>query len=182
MLLAYLVVNGAYSAKLKSLLLVDVMILAGLYTLRIFAGGVAAGVDVSEWLLAFSIFMFTSLAFAKRFVEMSRVAAAGQETAKGRGYRVGDLGMIETMGCTAGYMAVLVFALYINNGVPGFYARKYLLWLTCPFMLYWVTRLWFLANRSELHDDPVVFAVTDKVSLGIGAVVALLVLVAGPLG
>ena len=175
----YLIVNSAYSAALKSKILVDIFILAGLYTLRIYAGGVATELRVSEWLLAFSIFIFTSLAFAKRHVEMARVAKEGGTEAKGRGYQVGDLSMIESIGPTSGYLAVLVFALYIQNGLPTFYTNKSLLWLTCPLILYWVTRLWFLAKRGELNDDPVVFAVTDKVSLGIGAAVGLLVLFAG---
>jgi 4-hydroxybenzoate polyprenyltransferase/phosphoserine phosphatase len=179
LLVLYLIVNGLYSSVLKSKLLVDVMVLAGLYTLRIYAGGVATQLVVSEWLLAFSIFMFTSLAFAKRYVEMARLSREGATTAKGRGYEVGDLSLIESIGPTSGYLAVLVFALYIHDGAPEVYANKSLLWLTCPLLLYWITRLWFLAKRAELHDDPVVFAVTDKVSLGVGATVGALVLLAG---
>lgn len=179
-LLLYLAVNVAYSASLKSKMLIDVMLLASLYTLRIFAGGVATGLRVSEWLLAFSIFMFTSLAFAKRYVELARVAAEGKTEAKGRGYRVEDLELIISVGPTAGYLAVLVFALYINNGLPGFYVNKSLLWLTCPLLLYWISRLWFLAKRGELDHDPVVFAVTDKASLAVGLGVGLLLLLAAP--
>lgn len=178
----YMVATSLYSTIFKSKLLVDVFLLAGLYTLRIFAGGVAAELRVSEWLLAFSIFMFTSLAFAKRYVEMSRLAAEGKTTAHGRGYQVGDLSLIESIGPTSGYLAVLVFALYINNGLPAFYTNTTLLWLTCPLLLYWITRLWFLAKRNELSDDPVVFAVTDKVSLGIGAAVGTMVVLAATLG
>ena len=179
-LLIYLAVNVAYSASLKSKMLIDVMLLASLYTLRIFAGGVATELRVSEWLLAFSIFMFTSLAFAKRYVELARVAAEGKTEAKGRGYRVEDLELIISVGPTAGYLAVLVFALYINNGLPGFYVNKSLLWLTCPLLLYWISRLWFLAKRGELDHDPVVFAVTDKASLAVGLGVGLLLLLAAP--
>ncbi len=179
-LLLYLAVNSAYSVSLKSKMLIDVMILASLYTLRIFAGGVATGLQVSEWLLAFSIFFFTSLAFAKRYVELDRVAVEGKTEAKGRGYRVEDLELIISVGPTSGYLAVLVFALYINNGLPGFYVNKWLLWLTCPLLLYWISRLWFLAKRRELDHDPVVFAVTDKASLAVGASVGLLLLLAAP--
>ena len=179
LLVLYLIVNGLYSSVLKSKVLVDVMVLASLYTLRIYAGGVATELVVSEWLLAFSIFMFTSLAFAKRYVEMARLSREGATAAKGRGYQVGDLSLIESIGPTSGYLAVLVFALYIHEGAPEVYANKSLLWLTCPLLLYWITRLWFLAKRAELHDDPVVFAVTDKVSLGVGATVGILVLLAG---
>ncbi len=180
-LLVYLAVNSAYSTTLKSKMLIDVMILASLYTLRILAGGVATGLTPSEWLLAFSIFIFTSLAFAKRYVELARVAAEGKTEAKGRGYRVEDLDLIISVGPTSGYLAVLVFALYINNGLPEFYTNKTLLWLTCPLLLYWISRLWFLAKRGELDHDPVVFAVTDKVSLAVGAMVGILVLLAAPL-
>lgn len=179
-LLLYLAVNSAYSTSLKSKMLIDVMILASLYTLRIFAGGVATQLRVSEWLLAFSIFFFTSLAFAKRYVELARVAAEGKTEAKGRGYRVEDLELIISVGPSAGYLAVLVFALYINNGLPGFYVNKSLLWLTCPLLLYWISRLWFLAKRGELDHDPVVWAVTDKASLAVGAGVGLLLLLAAP--
>lgn len=182
-LMLYLVVNSFYSTTLKTKMLIDVMILASLYTLRIFAGGVAASLVVSEWLLAFSIFIFTSLAFAKRYVELARVAAEGKTEAKGRGYQVSDLDLIISVGPTAGYLAVLVFALYINNGLPGFYENKTLLWLTCPLLLYWISRLWFLAKRGELDHDPVVFAVTDKMSLAVGAAVgALVILAAAPFG
>ncbi len=180
-LLVYLAVNTAYSTTLKSKMLIDVMILASLYTLRILAGGVATELVVSEWLLAFSIFMFTSLAFAKRYVELARVAAEGKTEAKGRGYRVEDLELIMSVGPTSGYLAVLVFALYINNGLPSFYEHKTLLWLTCPLLLYWISRLWFLAKRGELDHDPVVFAVTDKASLAVGAGVGILVMLAAPL-
>lgn len=180
-LLLYLAVNSAYSTTLKSKMLIDVMILASLYTLRILAGGVATDLAPSEWLLAFSIFIFTSLAFAKRYVELARVAAEGKTEAKGRGYRVEDLDLIISVGPTSGYLAVLVFALYINNGLPEFYTNKTLLWLTCPLLLYWISRLWFLAKRGELDHDPVVFAVTDKVSLAVGVMVGVLVLLAAPL-
>ncbi len=179
-LLLYLAVNAAYSSSLKSKMLIDVMILASLYTLRIFAGGVATELRVSEWLLAFSIFFFTSLAFAKRYVELAQAAAEGKTEAKGRGYRIEDLELIISVGPTSGYLAVLVFALYINNGLPGFYTHTSLLWLTCPLLLYWISRLWFLAKRGELDHDPVVFAVTDKASLAVGAGVALLLLLAAP--
>lgn len=180
-LVLYMLVTSAYSASLKSKLLIDVFILAGLYTLRIFAGGVATGLVVSEWLLAFSIFMFTSLAFAKRYVEMSRLQAEGKTSAHGRGYEVGDIPLLESFGATSGYIAVLVFALYIHDGLPAFYTNRWMLWLSCPLLLFWISRLWFLAKRGELHDDPVVFAVTDRISLGVGVAVGLLMLLAAPL-
>jgi 4-hydroxybenzoate polyprenyltransferase len=180
-LLVYMVVTCLYTAVLKRKLLVDVFTLAGLYTLRLFAGGAAADLAVSPWLLAFSIFIFTSLAFAKRYVELSRLAQREQTQAAGRAYRVADLDLLGSFGPTTGCLAVLVFALYINSGLPGFYTNTALLWLTCPLMLYWISRLWFLAKRGELDDDPVVFALTDRTSLAVGVAVGLLLLFAAPL-
>ena len=177
----YLLVTTAYSVTLKRLLLVDVVILSGLYTLRIFAGAVAAKVTVSEWLLAFSIFLFTSLAFAKRHMEMARLEAEGKERAAGRGYRVEDISLLESFGATSGYLAVLVFALYVHDGLPAFYTHRWLLWLTCPLLLFWISRLWFLAKRGEMHDDPVVFALTDATSLAVGGAVVLMMLFAAPI-
>jgi len=182
LLVLYIVVTSAYTAILKSKVLVDILVLASLYTLRVFAGGVATGLEVSEWLLAFSIFVFTSLAFAKRYVEMSRLADEGKTTAKGRGYEVGDLSLIESFGTASGYIAVLVFALYLRDGLPSYYTRPWMLWLSCPLLLFWISRLWILAKRGQLDDDPVVFAATDPVSLSIGATIGLLVLFAGPIG
>lgn len=180
-LVLYMLATSAYSALLKKLLLVDVLVLASLYTLRLFAGGVATGVAVSEWLLAFSIFFFTSLAFAKRHIEMARLKYEGKAAAKGRGYRVEDISLLESFGATSGYLAVLVFAFYVHDGLPHFYNQRWLLWLTCPLLLFWISRLWFLAKRGTIHDDPVVFAVTDKTSLVVGFGVALMVLLAAPL-
>ncbi len=177
----YMIVTSAYSIILKRLLLVDVIVLAGLYTLRIFAGAVATATAVSEWLLAFSIFLFTSLAFAKRHMEMTRLEAEGKVRAKGRSYHVGDISLLESFGATSGYLAVLVFALYIHDGLPSFYGSRWLLWLACPLLLFWITRLWFLAKRGEVHDDPVVFALTDKVSLAVGLSVAVMIVLAAPL-
>jgi 4-hydroxybenzoate polyprenyltransferase/phosphoserine phosphatase len=180
MLGIYVLVNLLYSFWLKRKFVLDVMMLAGMYALRVLVGGVAAGIEVSEWLLAFSIFLFTSLAFAKRHAELARHAEqqAG-EAPRGRGYGVGDLSMIESIGPTAGYMAVLVLALYINSPeMKELYTRPWALWMICPLMLYWVTRVWFVVKRGELDEDPVVFAVRDKVSLAIGVIVLLLAAIA----
>ena len=176
MLGIYVLVNLLYSFWLKRKFVLDVMLLAGMYALRVLVGGVAAEIEVSEWLLAFSIFLFTSLAFAKRHAELARHAEeqAG-ERLRGRGYGVGDLSIIESIGPTAGYMAVLVLALYINSPeMKVLYTRPWALWMICPLMLYWVTRIWFIVKRGELDEDPVVFALRDKVSLGIGLLVLLL--------
>ena len=184
LLAIYVLVSSSYSLWLKSQPILDVLVLASFYTVRILAGGVAANVEVSEWLMAFSMFLFTSLAFAKRCVELSRTVdeADGDDVLleqRRRGYRVSDLRMIETMGMTSGYLAVLVLALYVTSDkVTELYESAWALWFICLLMLYWITRVWLLAHRGELHDDPVVFALTDKVSLLIGAGVCGVVILA----
>ncbi|MDB5295241.1 MAG: Decaprenyl-phosphate phosphoribosyltransferase, partial [Phycisphaerales bacterium] len=163
----YVSLSLAYALWLKRKLLVDVFVLAGLYTLRLLAGGEAAGVGISRWLLAFSIFFFVSLAFAKRYSELQLMAAEGRTKASGRNYTLDDLRVIEGAGPASGYLAVLVLALYINDasGAAGrLYAEPFFLWLLCPLLMYWVSRVWFLAGRQMLDDDPILFAVRDKVS------------------
>jgi hypothetical protein len=168
-----------YSVWLKSRILVDVLVLAGLYTLRVLAGGVAADVPVSEWLLAFSGFLFISLAFVKRYAELLNLSNSGGSEARGRGYQVADLGLIESIGITSGLLAVLVFAMYINSEVvKQLYGASWPLWLICPLLLYWISRLWFLARAGSLSEDPVVFAVRDPVSWIIGVAVGLLMILA----
>ena len=112
MLALYLGLTTAYSFYFKEQLFLDVLILAGLYTLRVVAGGVAAAVVVSPWLLAFSLFFFLSLAFVKRYAELLGVQATRGDKLERRGYEVGDIGLVETMGTTSGYLSVLVLALY----------------------------------------------------------------------
>ncbi len=178
-LMLYLALTTAYSYWLKRLVLVDTLVLAGLYTLRLVAGGVATAVPVSEWLMAFSVFFFVSIAAAKRYAELSRLDAEGKEMLAGRGYQVEDLSFVETSGLTSGYLAVLVFALYINNEATQLlYPQHWLLWLICPLLYYWVGRVWLLAKRRQLSEDPVVFATKDPASLLIGAAVLLLVMLA----
>jgi len=178
LLLLYSILTLLYSCWLKRKVMVDVMVLAGLYTLRVVAGGVAADVLVSEWLMALSLFLFTSLAFGKRYIELSRLED-DDVSSRGRGYQISDLGLLESVGPTSGYMAVLVLALYIHGDtVKRLYPHPWALWLICPLFLYWVNRFWILAKRRALSDDPLVFAFKDRVSLAIGAVAALLMLLA----
>ena len=167
---AYVVANLAYSFGVKRVPLVDVFVLAGLYTVRILAGAAAAAVLVSQWLLAFSLFIFLSLAFAKRFVEIANVAARSGSGVAGRGYRAHDGALIGTLGASAGYLSVLVFALYITSReVVVLYRSPAILWFAVPLLLYWISRVWLLAHRGDLHEDPVVFALTDLQSYAIGA-------------
>lgn len=179
MLGGYLALTVGYSFYFKEQLFLDVLILAGLYTLRVLAGGVAADVPVSPWLLAFSLFFFLSLAFVKRYAELLSVQATQGDRLERRGYEVGDLGLVETMGTAAGYLSVLVLALYVNGAAAtGLYHNATLLWAVCPVMLYWITRIWFLARRGSMQDDPVLFAATDRVSYLAGGVIALVGVVA----
>jgi 4-hydroxybenzoate polyprenyltransferase len=172
MLAIYALLTTAYSFVVKRKLMLDVLTLAALYTHRILTGGVAAGIVVSEWLLAFSMFLFLSLAFAKRYTELSGLAVGVEGRIQGRGYWARDLDLIRTLGPTSGSIAVLVLVLYVNQSpdVRRLYAESWILYLVCPVVLYWITRIWFLAQRGQLDDDPVVFALKDRVSLLAGGV------------
>jgi 4-hydroxybenzoate polyprenyltransferase len=180
-LVVYAISTIVYSLRLKRMVLVDVMVLACLYTIRILAGSAAAGVMVSPWLAAFSIFFFLSLAFVKRFSELESVSLrsepSGAAAVKGRGYRVSDLEQLRSFGTASGYASVVVFALYIGNEVAqSLYPHHARLWLLVPVLLLWLSRLWLQASRGELHEDPVVYAITDKRSLQLGVVVLVIVL------
>ncbi len=179
MLAVYFVTSLSYSFYLKSKVMVDVLILAMLYTHRVLSGGVATGIPISAWLLAFSMFFFLSLAFAKRYVELLDFAGVGDETVKSRGYQKSDLDMVGGMGTASGYLAVLIFSLYINSPkVATGYSHPSLLWVACPVLLYWISRIWIRARRRKLHDDPVRFALFDPVSWIAVGLVALIVLLA----
>ena len=174
-LLIYLATSLWYSLALKRIAMVDVLSLAGLYSVRIIAGGAAVNIEPSFWLLAFSMFLFLSLAAAKRYAELRAVLDSGRTTAPGRGYAVTDLPMLHSSGTAAGYLAVLVMALYVNSGAGAMYARPQLMWMLCPLLLYWTNRIWLKTFRGQMHDDPVVFALTDRPSLivfAMGAVLA----------
>ena len=166
-LIVYFGLTTFYSLVLKELALVDVIVLASLYTLRIIAGSEATAIVVSEWLLAFSMFIFLSLGAVKRYAELLRVRSqsANETKVKGRGYFGGDLELVVQMGLSSGYIAVLVMALYItSSSVATFYPHPTLLWFVCPLLLYWITRIWLLAHRGEVQDDPLSFAVRDWVT------------------
>lgn len=179
MLAFYLGFNLLYSLWLKRKIIADVLLLAGLYTLRVLAGGIATGIPVSEWLLIFSLFLFISLAFAKRYAELSRLTAEGREMPEWRGYLTTDLSLIESIGPASGYLAVLVFGLYIkSHDMKHYYTVSWALWLIFPLLLYWVSRVWFMAKRRLLSEDPVVFAVTDGVSRLVVVLVGILFVIA----
>ncbi len=180
-LVVYAVSTTLYSLRLKRMVLVDVIVLSGLYTIRILAGSAASQVPVSPWLAAFSIFFFLSLAFVKRFSELEGMSLptdpAGTIAVKGRGYRVSDLEQVRSFGTASGCASVVIFALYIGNEVAqSLYPHHTRLWLLVPVLLLWIFRLWLLASRGELNEDPVVYAITDKRSLLLGVLVVAIVL------
>ena len=161
----YLVSTTSYSFWLKRKILVDSLVLAGLYTLRLLAGAAAAGLANGFWLLAFSMFLFLSLALVKRYSELRDTFHQGRSRTPGRDYRVEDLPLVEMLGIASGFSAVMVLALYINGDtVARLYPHQEIFWLTVPVLLYWVSRIWLKAHRGELEDDPVVFALTDGLS------------------
>lgn len=170
-LIAYYSLTLAYSLWLKRQMAVDVIILAVLYTVRIIAGAAAFGLPLTFWILAFSMFIFLSLALVKRYAELREARSEGRiEKTRGRGYYPDDLEMISSLGAASGYIAVMVLALYIRDqGTMALYSEHELIWLACPLLLFWVTRVWMLTHRGQMHDDPVVFAIRDRVSLIVGA-------------
>ncbi len=163
MLLVYALLTSAYTFYFKEMLLLDVMVLAGLYTHRVLAGGVAAEVEVSPWLLAFSSFFFLSLALVKRYVEISDAAREARVLGNRRAYRLDDGPFVGAMGIASGFIGVLVLCLFVNStsAHSELYARPAVLWALCPIMFYWIARVWLLARRGDLDEDPVVFATTD---------------------
>ncbi len=180
MLALYYAITLAYSFVLKRRAVWDVVTLAGLYTLRIFAGAAATAIQISPWLLAFSLFLFFCLAVVKRLTELTLFvrAGSGEPGPAGRGYAREDLDMLRSMATSSGYMAVLVLALYVNSSeVTPLYRHPSALWALCPILLFWVSRVLMLSNRGMMNDDPVVFALRDRVSLlaGLASLVAIVV-------
>ncbi len=165
----YLLLTTAYSFRLKALALVDIILLAVLYTIRIVGGGVAAGVPVSQWLLGLSMFLFLSLACVKRFSELLVLQQRNENRTWGRGYSVGDIEQVASFGSASGYISVLVLALYVSSQeVVKLYQNPQVIWLACPLLLYWISRIWLLARRGLVHDDPLVFALRDRVTYVVG--------------
>jgi 4-hydroxybenzoate polyprenyltransferase/phosphoserine phosphatase len=163
-----------YSWGLKRVVMLDVFVLAGLYTLRMLAGHGASGIGYSNWLLGFSLFVFLSLALLKRYIELRRLTSDGG--AAGRGYVANDAHIVSALGMACGCVSALVLALYINSQeVHLLYARPWVLLFICPLLLYWVSRTWLLASRDLLNDDPVVFALKDWSSYCVGGIIALFV-------
>jgi len=177
MLAAYFVGTVTYSLYFKRQLLLDVLVLAGLYTHRILSGGIATGIDISAWLLGFSMFLFLSLAFAKRYVEIAPLTEDSK--IKNRDYYRADLEMVGSMGTSSGYIAAMVFSLYVEIGSHrGAYREPVILWLAVPVLLYWISRIWVLTGRGQMVDDPVKFALRDRVSLACAGIIGVIAVVA----
>lgn len=178
-LLLYFAMGVGYSLLIKRIAILDVLFLAGLYALRIMGGSAAGHIWTSPWLLAFSIFLFFSLALVKRYGELVIMRTVDGNDAKARGYELGDGELLAAMGTASGYLAVLVLALYIAADHPeALYSRSQLLWALCPLLLYWISHVWLTAHRGKMHHDPIVFALRDRTSQILIAVMALAAMLA----
>lgn len=173
---AYFVTTVSYSVLLKKIALLDVVTLAGLYTVRLIVGGAASEVPLSPWLGGFSIFFFLSLAMVKRYAELDNLRRLGHSPANERGYVLEDLEQLRSFGTASAYASIVIFTLYINNSeITHLYTRPHRLWMLIPVLILWISRIWLLAHRGKLDEDPVVFALTDKLSPAFGLVAALIV-------
>ncbi|MEP3344953.1 MAG: UbiA family prenyltransferase [Litoreibacter sp.] len=176
-LAGYVLLTFAYSLVLKRKLMIDIWTLGALYTIRIIAGGAATGIPLSEWLLAFSMFVFLSLAAVKRQSELADLKRRGLEESDGRGYRVSDLPILLGVVLSAGYCSVLILALYVSSATStGLYSEPRLFWLVCPLLLYWISRATIISYRGEMDDDPIVFALKDRVSQVVFGLATLLII------
>ena len=187
----YLIITSAYSLYLKQKILVDVFLLAGLYSMRIIIGAsvacTAGGVlfegyiELSNWLITFSTLFFLSLAMAKRYSELHNLAQTDRKKPSGRSYHVDDRPLISQLGITSGFLAVLVFALYIySERSTELYHNPNALWLICPPLLYWVAYVWLVTTRGKMREDPVTFAIKDKISYLVGIIIVIAPLLANP--
>ncbi|MCZ2497390.1 UbiA family prenyltransferase [Xylophilus sp. Kf1] len=169
-LLGYYLLTLAYSFGLKRIVMVDVVALAMLYTVRVIAGAAAVRLPTTFWILAFCVFLFLSLAFVKRYTELYDAHQQGStRKALGRGYVATDFPLLGSLGTAAGYLSVLVLALYINDSTAqSLYPHPQVMWMACPLLLYWLSRVWLLAHRGQMNDDPIVFALRDRASRWVG--------------
>ncbi|MCK5803937.1 MAG: UbiA family prenyltransferase, partial [Lentisphaeria bacterium] len=171
-LLVYYAITTLYSWRLKQMEVIDVLTLALLYSMRIVAGSAATGIPASSWFIIFAIFLFLSLALVKRLSELREIKddSGAEHAYRERGYTVGDLPLLMAFGTASGYLSVVVFTMYLNSDrVAHLYTHPELLWLFCPLLLYWITRIWMLAWRGQMHDDPLAFATKDPHTYVVGA-------------
>lgn len=170
--LTYFVLSLTYSLYVKQIVILDVIFLAGLYTMRVLAGSAAVAIWPSHWLLAFSTFVFFSMALVKRYGELMVMKRVDGEGARARGYELSDSELLAAMGVASGYLAVLVLALYINSDTAQvLYGRYQLIWFLCPLLLFWISHVWLVAHRGRMPDDPVTFALQDRTSWIVAALI-----------
>ncbi|MBI3258419.1 MAG: UbiA family prenyltransferase [Ignavibacteriae bacterium] len=168
----YSLLTSLYSFRLKKIAILDVLLLAGLYSFRLYAGSIAGNVFLSPWLIAFAMFLFLSLAFVKRYSELLLTISSNNSKPSGRGYYASDIEIVQSVGMASGLVSVLVFALYMNSReVSALYQHPQMLWVVGMCLLYWIIRVWLIAHRGEMHDDPIIFTVKDKASYLIMAIV-----------
>ena len=161
----YFIITIAYSAFIKQVMFLDVLTIAGLYTLRVVGGGEASGITPTFWLLAFSMFLFLNLALVKRYADLVVLQAHGTLALAGRDYHVSDMPTLMSLGASAGYLSVLVLALYVNSpDINSMYSHPKVVWLLCPILLYWSSRIWITTVRGEMHHDPLIYAMRDWAS------------------
>ncbi len=176
-LVIYYLITTTYSFLLKKIYVLDIITLAVLYTLRLVAGAIAVDVEISQWFLSFSVFLFFSLAILKRYTELLTMKEQNKTSTKGRGYFVEDLYLLLALGTSSGLLSVLIFALYLNSPeVNKLYNVPELLYMITPILMYWITRMWFKAHRGQMNDDPIVFAGKDPASYFIGIIIAIIVI------
>ena len=178
-LLGYLTLTICYSIYLKTKMMIDVVCLGGLFALRVIGGAAAIETELSFYLLSFSIFLFSSLGMVKRYAELHNLQKANKLSARGRGYRVEDMAPVRIIGISLGYMSVFIMGLYINSPlITQFYSNPKVIWFLFPLLTYWLGRLWILANRGEVNEDPLIFAVKDRTSLLVAAISAVILIIA----
>jgi 4-hydroxybenzoate polyprenyltransferase len=177
----YYVLTLSYSLRLKDIVILDVLALAGLHALRVLAGCAAVSLPPSAWLIAFCVFLFFSLAMIKRYAELVVMRTIEGAHAHARAYELEDSELLAALGGASGYLSVLVLALYISSdATENVFGRHELIWLVCVLLLYWISYMWLMAHRGRMHDDPLVFALRDKVSRVLVALMAVIFLLAVP--
>ena len=175
----YVAAAVVYSFFLKTQPLLDVICLAGLYAVRVWAGGAATGIPISPWTMAFVMFLFFSLALSKRYSELFNLTQKQERWVDRRGYETSDMPCLQSLGTTSGLLSILVLALYIHsNEIAEVYRRPETLWLLCPLIGYWIGRLWLLTSRGQMHEDPVIYAFRDRTTYLVGAAVVAIIIIA----
>jgi len=174
-LFLYFIITMAYSLFLKSKVIIDVITLSILYNIRIIAGGISIAIPISSWLIVFSTFLFTSLAFLKRYADL-KLLGKSQKNIEGRGYLKKDIDFVRSSGIASGYISLLVLTLYIySEHVTKLYKQPFLLWLCIPFILYYISRMWLKTNRGEMTNDPIIFIIKDYISYIILIIMAVII-------